>query len=269
MARKPAMRQYCRPDRTGGNAVHHIAGEALMSRPARILAGLLLFMAPTRHAVATAPAAAPPPATRQYLWQDFVQLPQHAGGLEWQIADTLKSDTETVTELVPAGEHIADWTQMITIKAVSGARDPASIVSITLAIMRGICRKTDIVHLAPHQEIGALGGAAANDPASSLPLPIIEVSETLVTCRDPNAAKLQTRANAARVALKPYEVTWYKVMRCNGRNYIVQRAWHGDAIGDTTVLGSRDVLEEWKNWLQTVTVAREGVGMDNLRRLKK
>jgi hypothetical protein len=84
-------------------------------------------------------------------------------------------------------------------------------------------------------------------------LPVIEVDEVLVTCRDPDPAKIPADHV---ISLQPVEVTWYKAMQCSGVSYLVQRSWHGSDIAGS-VLGSAAVLDAWKHWITAVTLRRE------------
>jgi hypothetical protein len=68
---------------------------------------------------------------------------------------------------------------------------------------------------------------------------------------------MQAKLANSKVTLKPYEVTWYKIMKGSNANFIVQRAWHGNVPGPFNVLGSPTVLAEWKSWVMHVTLLRQ------------
>jgi hypothetical protein len=96
-------------------------------------------------------------------------------------------------------------------------------------------------------------------------LPIDDETDELVTCQQPNITKLRQKLGTDKVTLRRYEVTWYKLIKGQRANYIVQRAWHGDAIDHTCLLGSDTVLDEWKSWITRVTLVRRESGPPPLR----
>jgi hypothetical protein len=180
-------------------------------------------------------------------YHDTVRLPPEPS--VWhQISHTV-TDAEQVTESVPAGQTAAAWTQIITVKTLPPTRDPKPVVDGTVAIMRAICAHVTLVHAAHAQQLG-------ESSALDTPLPIYDESETLITCRDPDLAKLRARVGANSIALRRYEVTWYKIMKSGKANYIVQRSWHGDAMDSSSPLGSDAVLANWKNWITRITLVR-------------
>jgi hypothetical protein len=182
---------------------------------------------------------------------DTVALPARADGLRWHVVNSATAPGERVVEMVPDGQSKAAWSQIVTVKTLDG-RDPLAVVNGTVDLLRKICRTLHVVRVAHHQSLGKTAGP----DRKSIPLPVIEVDEVLLTCRDPDPAKLPADQP---VALRPVEVTWYKIMRCGGLGYIVQRGWHGSAFGGT-VLGSPAVLDAWKRWMTSVTILREARG---------
>jgi hypothetical protein len=179
---------------------------------------------------------------------DVVRLPSDADGVSWlRVSNTITAG-ETVQEFVPAGQSAADWTQIITVKNLPLTRDPAAVVDGTVVLMRAVCSTLSVVHTAHRQAAGDVAGLG-------MPLPIYDEAETLVTCKEPNLPLLRQRLGTDQVTLRRYEVTWYKVMKGRAENFIVQRGWHGDVI-DGSVLGSREVLRGWKNWITRVSLVR-------------
>ena len=190
----------------------------------------------------------PPPAPQ---YQDDVMIPEHASNLEWHRVSYNVTPQEDVREFVPAGQSGADWHQIITVKILPLSRDPHMIVDNTIAFMRTICRQVKILATAPTQRTGE---AASLD----IPLPTYESSEQLTTCDSPDQAKLTARLGPTAVKLRRYEVTWYRIMLGTKANYIVQRAWHGDTMDETSPLGSDTVLADWKQWISHITLRRRG-----------
>jgi hypothetical protein len=199
-------------------------------------------------AVGRADATSVPGAKHEApAYQDSVRIPA-AGGVWHQISHATMP-TQIVDEYTPAHESGAAWTQIITVKTLPLARDPAPIVQGAVALMRDVCGKVNVVHVAHSQELGEVSSL-------DLPLPIFDAADTLVTCRQPDMAALHNRLGTNRVTLRKFEVTWYKAIRGQQANYIVQRAWHGDEIDATSVLGSDAVLGQWKTWISRVTLVR-------------
>jgi len=178
---------------------------------------------------------------------DQVQIPS-AGGAWHQISHTVVS-TQIVDEYTPANESGTNWTQIITVKTLPLSADPTPIVQAAVALMRDVCAKVNVVHVAHSQELGEVASL-------DLPLPIFDAADTLVTCRQPDMSALHKLLGTDRVTLRKFEVTWYKAIRGQQANYIVQRGWHGDAIDASTVLGSDAVLGQWKSWISKVILRR-------------
>ena len=204
-----------------------------------------IAMAPAVGLADTRPLPPTAPAVVSYV--DTVRIPA-AGGVWHQISHTALP-TQIVDEYTPVNENDAAWTQIITVKTLPLSRDPAPIVQGTVGLMRDVCAKVNLVNVAHSQELGEVAGLDA-------PLPIFDAAETLVTCRHPDMAELHKRLGTDRVTLRKFEVTWYKAIRGQKANYIVQRAWHGDEIDETSVLGSDAVLDGWKTWISRVTLVR-------------
>ncbi len=185
------------------------------------------------------------PAAVQYA--DVVRLPDSAG---WrQISDTT-TQGERVQEYVPAGQGAADWSELITVKVLPRTRDPKPVVQGTVTLMREICGNVSIVNTAQSQQLGEVANLG-------MMLPVFEAAETLVTCKNPDVTLLRQKLGTGRVTLRRYEVTWYKMMKAQRANYIVQRAWHGDEMDENSVLGSPGVLDAWKQWITHVTLLRQ------------
>jgi hypothetical protein len=183
------------------------------------------------------------------LYVDDVRLPRGAGGLAWkQVSDTT-TGAERVQEFIPAAEAADGWSQIITVKVLPLARDPKAVVGGTVDLMRRVCGRISVINTAHSRQIGESDGIGVS-------LPVFDEIDTLVTCRDPDIAKLHIILGSDRVTLRRYEVTWYKMMKGRTANYIVQRAWHGDAIDGESLLGSPAVLDEWKAWMTRVTLTR-------------
>jgi hypothetical protein len=205
----------------------------------------VIVMAPAMGLADTKPVSPATPAAASYV--DTVRIPA-AGGVWHQISHTILP-TQTVDEYTPVSESAAGWTQIITVKTLPRSRDPGPIVRGAVGLMHDVCAKVNVVNVAHSQELGEVAGLDA-------PLPIFDAADTLVTCRQPDMAALHKRLGTDRVTLRKYEVTWYKAIRGQKANYIVQRGWHGDDIDENSVLGSDTVLDGWKTWISRVTLVR-------------
>jgi hypothetical protein len=205
----------------------------------------VILMAPAVGLAETRPL--PPATSTPASYVDTVRIPA-AGGVWHQISHTVLP-TQTVDEYTLVNESGTAWTQIITVKTFPLSRDPAPIVQGAVGLMRGVCAKVSVVNVAHSQELGEVARLDA-------PLPIFDAADTLVTCRHPDMAALHKRLGTDRVTLRTFEVTWYKAIRGQKANYIVQRAWHGDEIDETSVLGSDIVLDGWKAWISRVTLVR-------------
>lgn len=182
-------------------------------------------------------------------YADVVRLPESAG---WhQISDTTVQG-ERVREYAPSGQTEADWTEIITVKDLPLTRDPKAIVQGSVTLMREICGNVSVVNTSRSQQLGEVASLG-------MMLPIFEEADTLVTCKEPNVKLLRQKLGTDQVTLRRYEVTWYKMMHGQRANYIVQRAWHGDEMDENSVLGSREVLDAWKQWITHVTLVRQQV----------
>jgi hypothetical protein len=181
---------------------------------------------------------------------DTVSLPKNAGGTLWQQLSDTTIPGERVEEYVPFGETAADWSQIITVKTLTISRNPRAIVDGTVSLMRDICDHLSVVNVASKQQVG-------KSSDTFMPLPVYDESDIFTVCSHPDLPKMQAKLANSKVTLKPYEVTWYKIMKGSNANFIVQRAWHGNAPGPFNVLGSPTVLAEWKSWVMHVTLLRQ------------
>jgi hypothetical protein len=227
-----------------------------MSVVSRLVPNLVLAaIAVTPHARADtvrAPTAGTPTVSVA-SFADEVQLPPNAGGLAWHKISDGTTAAGHVQEYVPVPETGALWSQIITVKTLPVDRDPKQIVDGTVTLMREICGRIKITNVAHSQRTGEVGGLGVS-------LPIYDETDELVTCKEPNITKLREKIGSDKVTLRRYEVTWYKLIKGSRANYIVQRAWHGDAIDGTCLLGSDAVLDEWKSWITHVTLVRRDIG---------
>jgi hypothetical protein len=173
-------------------------------------------------AVAAAPPPAPPP--------ERLDLPRHAGGLTWQAAGggPLPGGGD-MQEFVPAGETIADWTQMITTLTLPAGQDPQARLTSILNGLRGACRSYRVVQ------------SAARDVP-------YHTANLLVRCDQPD----ETAFGDPNILLRRHEVIWAKTIQGRGENFVVWRAWHGDAITHDSVLASGAVRQEWQDWVDQV-----------------
>ena len=188
-----------------------------------------------------------PPPGQTFI--DEVALPDHESGFLWHRVRYTAGATEQVSEYLPAGQNLSAWTQIITVKTLPLSRNPRQIVNNTVDLLRAVCTHIKVVATKPTQDLGQAAGL-------DLAAPAFESAATLVTCDEPDTAKLQARIGTNSLVLKRHEVTWYKLITGPQSNYIVQRAWHADTIDETSPLGSDMVLNAWKRWITHVTLKR-------------
>lgn len=214
------------------------------------LAGMLAGCVALGAAAIPARANAPiPPPPELFPPTDSVQLPPDRNVLWHDASIGVATGREVVQEKLPAGETPQAWTQIITIKTMPRDRDPQAVAAGTVNLLRDVCGHVNIVTTPHRQLVGEVRSL-------NLPLPEFDATDLLVTCKDPDMAKLHAHPGTERVTLRRYEVTWYKLMKGRYANYIVQRAWHGDDIDGSSPLGSAAVLAAWKSWMTGVTLVR-------------
>ncbi|HTZ69460.1 MAG TPA: hypothetical protein VMB71_02320 [Acetobacteraceae bacterium] len=181
---------------------------------------------PAPAPVAAAPAPQPPPAPTERL-----DVPLHDDGITWQSAGsgTLPGGGEA-QEYVPAGETIADWSQMVTTLTLPAGQDPAARLTQILNHLRAACRSYRVIQ-----------STSQDSPYPSKSL--------LVRCDKPDEAVFAD----PNILLRRHEALWAKTVQGPTQGYLVLRAWHGDAIPSDSVLLSRAVRREWQDWLDQVT----------------
>jgi hypothetical protein len=176
---------------------------------------------PNTHAAAT-------PVPHEHL-----DLPIHPGGLQWQaVGGGPLAGGGDMREYVPAGETIADWTQMITALTLPAGQDPRARLAAILNGLRGACASYRVMHSAAHDV-----------PYRS--------ADFLVRCDQPDDAAFPDN----NVLLRRHEVIWAKTIQGRSDNYLVWRAWHGDSIPRDSVLASGSVRHEWQDWVDQVGLA--------------
>jgi hypothetical protein len=178
-----------------------------------------------------APAAGPI-AGSPALATERLDLALHAGGLAWQSVGTgpLPGGGE-MQEYVPAGQTIADWSQMITTLTLPAAQDPAARLTAILDGLRGACRSYRVIQ-----------SATQETPYHSANL--------LARCDQPD----EPAFTDPNVLLLKHEVIWAKTLEGHAGNYVVWRAWHGDKIDPDSVLASGTTRQEWQAWVDRVVV---------------
>jgi len=191
------------------------------------LGGCVKPVAPTlsNHAAAQ-PAPAPVP-------QEYLDLPSHPGGLHWQAAGGgALAGGGDMQEYVPAGETIADWTQMITAMTLPAGQDPRARLAAILNGLHGACASYRVVQ------------SAARDVP-------YRTADFLVRCDQPDDAAFPDN----NVLLRRHEVIWAKTIQGRSDNYVVIRSWHGDQIPQDSVLVSATARREWQDWVDQVGLA--------------
>ncbi len=183
--------------------------------------------APVRTGVVPAPPA--PPAER-------LDLPLHAGGVTWQPAGggPLPGGGD-MQEYVPAGQTIADWSEMITTLALPPEQDPSARLAAILDGLRGACKSYRVIKTSVQD---------APYPSRNL----------LARCDQPNEAAFSD----PNILLLKHEVIWAKTLEGRVQNYVVWRAWHADKVSPDSVLTSSATRQEWQDWVDQVSLAKGG-----------
>jgi hypothetical protein len=198
---------------------------------------LALLLAATCLGACDAPpaphAAAPPPPAPP---SERLDLALHTDDVNWVSAGggALPGGGD-LQEYLPAGQTIADWTQMITVLTLPASQAPSARLNAILDGLRGACKTFRVIQSTPRD--GATRSATL-----------------LARCDQPD----ETALNDANILLLKHEVVWAKTLEGQADNYVVLRAWHADAIPPDSVLRSADVRQQWQDWVDRVSVVPDG-----------
>lgn len=177
--------------------------------------------------VEAVPAIPAPPAER-------LDLPLHAGGVTWQpVGGGALPGGGDMQEYVPAGQTIADWSEMITTLTLPEAQDPSVRLTAIVDGLRGACKSYRVIKTAVQDE---------PYPSRTLLARCDQPKDTA----DPNILQLK------------HEVIWAKTLQGKSQNYVVWRAWHGDKVSADSVLTSGATRQEWQDWVDQISLVRGG-----------
>jgi hypothetical protein len=180
--------------------------------------------------------AAPVPPASPALPAERLDLPLRAAGVTWQAVGggSLPSGGD-MQEYVPAGQTIADWSEMITTLTLPAGQDPSERLAAILDGLRGACKSYRVIKT-----------SVQDGPYPSRSL--------LARCDQPDA----TAFSDPNILLLKHEVIWAKTLEGHAQNYVVWRAWHGDKVTADSVLTSAATRQQWQDWVDQVSLAQGG-----------
>jgi len=210
-----------------------------MRKSLRITATLLLTAslaacvqppaAPPQTQAAAAPTRPAPPPER-------LNLALKSDSQDWISAgDSALDGGGDMQEYVPAGQTVADWSQMITVLTLPPSQDPTARLTALLKGLRAACKTYNVVQ------------STARDDAT-------RSANLLARCDKPD----DTALNNDNILLAKHEAIWAKTLEGRADNYLVLRAWHADAITPDSVLRSAGVRRQWQDWADRVAVVPNG-----------
>jgi hypothetical protein len=167
-----------------------------------------------------------------------------AGGIMFHLGYSTETAQNIHLEFVPAGETVQQWSQIITsITTKPGHRlAPDQWISNTIGMLQKTCGKLTLLEKRAGTETDTFRQQQGL-PAEYQTFSILAICENPTVAPDPN------------VTLRHFEVIWFKGIKGWLNDYMIQRAWHGDVIPPNSILASRDVLNEWRDWIEAVTIA--------------
>jgi hypothetical protein len=182
---------------------------------------------PETHAAAAPPPPAPP--------SERLNLALHSDNVDWVSVGSGALGGGEGQEYVPAGQTIADWTQMITVLTLPPSQNPSASLAAILNGVRGACKTYRVIH------------ATARDDTT-------RTANLLARCDQPD----DTAVNNPNALLLKHEVIWAKTLEGQSDNYVVLRSWHANTIPPDSVVRSADVRQQWQDWVDQVSVVPNG-----------
>ncbi|HXP95416.1 MAG TPA: hypothetical protein VN809_01800 [Telmatospirillum sp.] len=159
-------------------------------------------------------------AQQQSSEQLFVQPPKG-----WVVGYHDTKGTVDVTEVLPPGQTLKEWTEMLTVQMMSGlaTKPPQDVLKDQLEIVKNAC-----------EDIGAgqLSLAVENG---------YETAMRAVAC--PKSKQW-----------KDGELSLYKVISAKDRTYVVWRSWRGPAFDKEHLPVPVEITNEWLAFMQQVVV---------------
>jgi len=181
-------------------------------------------------------AAVAPVTPAPAVAAERLDLPLRAGGMTWQaVGGGALPGGGDMQEYVPAGQTIADWSEMITTLTLPPGQDPSARLAAMLEGLRDACKSYRVIKAAVQD---------APYPSRSL----------LARCDQPD----DTAFSDPNILLLKHEVIWAKTLEGHAQNYVVWRAWHGDKVPADSVLTSVATRREWQDWLDQISLAIGG-----------
>lgn len=161
------------------------------------------------------------PALSQEGGERLYVLPPHG----WQIGFHGRQGEIELTELVPPGQTIQDWSQMLTIQIISGEPNKTAqdIMNAQLERVRSECADAGAGPASPGVENGY---------------------ETVIRAVACTRSKRYGKG----------ELNLYKVLRGHERIYVVARSWRGEPFEKAHVPVPPETTMEWLNFMNRVVV---------------
>jgi hypothetical protein len=159
-------------------------------------------------------------AEQQSSEQLFVQPPKG-----WAVGYHDSKGTVDVTEVLPPGQTLKEWTEMLTVQMMTGlaTKPPQDVLKDQLEIVKNAC-----------EDIGAgqLSLAVENG---------YETAMRAVAC--PKSKQW-----------KDGELSLYKVISAKDRTYVVWRSWRGPAFDKEHLPVPVEITNEWLAFMRQVVV---------------
>jgi hypothetical protein len=162
------------------------------------------------------------PASAQQIAGEQLYVPPPAG---WKVAYTNKQDNIEVTEVVPAGQNVQDWTEMLTVQVLldKPVKSPEDILKEQMADFQKECDDVGAGPIGPERENG------------------YDTALRAIAC---------TRSKQWGKG----ELSLYKVLRGRDRTYIVSRTWRGEPFDKERLPVSPDVTKQWLLFMHQVVL---------------
>lgn len=177
-------------------------------------------------------------------YSELIDFSSKSGSVTFHLGYSNDTALNTHLEFVPNGESVQRWTQMITVITTKPGHRvaPDQWIASTVGFLQKTCGTVKLAEKRSVNQIDKLRQQQAL-PAEYPTYSIFAV------CENPS------QAPAPGVTLHRYEVIWFKGIKGWLNDYLVQRAWHADAITPESILASKATQDEWRNWIDAVAIS--------------
>lgn len=192
---------------------------------------------------ATLAQPAPPDTGPKPNYTELLSFAGTTGGLTFHL-NYSKDGNVNLQEYVPEGQTVENWTQMITVLTTKPEHriEPGGWIVGTVESLKKHCGSVKVFEQHHGTQVDTMRqqqGLPAN----------YQVYSILAVCENP------AQAPGPNVTLHRYEAIWFKGIRGWLDDYLVERAWHGDTITPDSLLASRATQDEWRGWINDVSIA--------------